>query len=92
MFVLIGFLFVVWLIGVFMWVVGWCCVLYVVMVINGWFVVVLVLYVVIVWICWLWLLWWINVVVCCFVVGWYVILFDVLMCIVIVWMESCKVG
>ncbi|WP_322079242.1 hypothetical protein [Burkholderia cepacia] len=91
-FALIGFLFAVWSIGMFVWVDGWRLALHAVTATNGWLVAAPALYAAIVWICRPRPLWRTNVAARRFAVGRYAISLDVLTRTAIVWMESRKVG
>ncbi|MBN3770052.1 MULTISPECIES: hypothetical protein [Burkholderia] len=91
-FALIGFLFAVWSIGMFVWVDGWRLALHAVTATNGWLVAAPALYAAIVWICRPRPLWRTNVAARRFAVGRYAISLDVLTRTTIVWMESRKVG
>ncbi|MCA8272336.1 hypothetical protein LGN17_07400 [Burkholderia sp. AU30280] len=91
-FALIGFLFAIWSIGMFVWVDGWRLALHAVTATNGWLVAAPALYAAIVWICRPRPLWRTNVAARRFAVGRYAISLDVLTRTAIVWMESRKVG
>ncbi|HDR9486484.1 membrane protein [Burkholderia aenigmatica] len=91
-FALIGFLFAVWSIGMFVWMDGWRLALHAVTATNGWLVAAPALYAAIVWICRPRPLWRTNVAARRFAVGRYAISLDVLTRTTIVWMESRKVG
>ncbi|OXJ19530.1 hypothetical protein [Burkholderia sp. AU6039] len=91
-FALIGLLFAVWSIGMFVWVDGWRLALQAVTATNGWLVAAPALYAAIVWICRPRPLWRTNVAARRFAVGRYAISLDVLTRTAIVWMESRKVG
>ncbi|KIP19113.1 hypothetical protein BGV71_01440 [Burkholderia ubonensis] len=91
-FALIGFLFAVWSIGVYVWAAGWRRAMHAVTATNGWLVAAPALYAAVVWICRPRPLWRTNVAARRFAVGRYAISLDTLTRTVIVWMESRKVG
>ncbi|WP_107313886.1 hypothetical protein [Burkholderia metallica] len=91
-FALIGLLFAIWSIGMFVWADGWRLALHAVTATNGWLVAAPALYAAIVWICRPRPLWRTNVAARRFAIGRYAISLDVLTRTVIVWMESRKVG
>ncbi|WP_296660685.1 hypothetical protein [Paraburkholderia sp.] len=89
---LLGFLFALWSVGVFVSVAGWRRALSTVAATNGWLVVAPALYAAVVWICRPRALWRTNIAARRFAIGRYAVSLDSATRTTIVWLESRKVG
>ncbi|KAF1028192.1 MAG: hypothetical protein GAK40_00963 [Burkholderia plantarii] len=89
---LLGFVFAIWSVGMFVWLAGARRALHAVVASNGWLIAAPALYAAVVWICRPQPLWRTNIAARRFAIGRYALSLDVLTRTVVVWMESRKVG
>jgi hypothetical protein len=92
LFGVLGCLFALWSIGVFVWADGWRRAVQAVAATNGWLVVAPALYAAVAWICRPRALWRSNVAARRFAIGRYAVSIDAATRTTIVWLESRKVG
>ena len=92
LFSLVGLLFALWSIGLFVWRAGWHDTVYAVTETNGWLVVGPALYAAVLWICRPRALWRTNVAARRFAIGRYAIALDTASHTTVVWVESRKLG
>ncbi|CAB3795033.1 hypothetical protein LMG28688_04031 [Paraburkholderia caffeinitolerans] len=88
----LGCLFALWSIGVFVWADGWRRAVQAIEATNGWLVVAPALYAAVVWICRPRALWRTNVAARRFAIGRYAVSVDAATRTTVVWLESRKVG
>jgi hypothetical protein len=92
LFGVLGCVFALWSIGVFVWADGWRRAVQAVVATNGWLVVAPALYAAVAWICRPRALWRTNVAARRFAIGRYAVSIDAATRTTIVWLESRKVG
>lgn len=92
LFSLLGLLFALWSIGLFVWQAGWHDTLHAVTETNGWLVVGPALYAAVLWVCRPRALWRTNVAARRFAIGRYAVALDSATDTAVVWIESRKLG
>jgi hypothetical protein len=92
LFAVLGFVFAVWSVGLFVWTAGWRRAVQAVAATNGWLVVAPALYVAVIWLCRPRALWRTNAAARRFAIGRYAVSVDTTTRTTTVWAESRKVG